>query len=350
MRTDNRLKIAVYGAGAMGTVLGALLTKSGQDVDLITRNAAHIEGLKTRGAKILCKAVDKEMTIPVSALTPDMMTGKYDVVFLMTKQKENKEIVEFLLPFLNEKGIICTTQNGFPERSVAEIAGKERTYGAVVTWGATFVGGGEVELTSDPSAMTMEVGGYENDNAYTQTLVQILSPIGELVGSENFVKATQNLAGVRWSKLALNAAFSGLSVVTGLTFGEIAKRIKTRRIALDILKETFAVANACGVKLEPMQGHDMQKLLGGEGIFARAKGMLLLPIAMKKHKKLLSGMLKDVQKGRKCEIDFIDGAVADIGKEVGVQTPRAAKVVEIVHGIENGLYEISYANVDFFNE
>lgn len=349
MRIDG-LKIAVYGAGAMGTVLGALLTKSGQDVTLITRNKEHVEGLKSQGAHIVCKAVETEMRIPVSALTPSEMTERYDVIFLMTKQRENASIVEFLKGYLSENGIICTTQNGFPERSVADVLGTDKTYGAVVTWGATFVGEGTVELTSDPKAMTVEVGGYLNDNRYADTLVEILSPVGELVGSENFVKKTDNLAGVRWSKLALNASFSGLSVVTGLTFGEVAKRMKTRKIALDILKETFAVANASGVKLAPMQGHDMQKLLGGDGFFNRIKGLLLLPIAMKNHKELVSGMLKDVENGRKCEIDFIDGTVERIGREVGVKTPRAEKVVEIVHGIENGLYEISYENVDFFNE
>ena len=349
MRIDE-LKIAIYGAGAMGTVLGSLLTKSGRDVTLISRNKAHIDGLKSSGAKIVCKAVNKEMTVPVSAITPEEMKEKYDIVFLMTKQKENAEVVRFLLPYLTENGIICTTQNGFPERSVAEIAGKERTYGAVVTWGATFVGGGVVELTSAPTAMTMEVGGYENDNAYADTLVEVLRHVGEEVGSVNFVKKTENLAGVRWSKLSLNAAFSGLSVVTGLTFGEIAKRMKSRKIALDILKETFSVANACGVKLEPTQGHDLQKLLGGNGFFNRIKGLIILPIAMKNHKELVSGMLKDLQKGRKCEIDFIDGIVWKVGKEEGVATPRAEKVVEIVHGIENGLYEISYENIDFFNE
>lgn len=350
MRTENRLKLAVYGAGAMGTVLGALLTKIGADVTLISRNEDHVNGLKTTGAKLLLKTVGKEMTVPVYAITPKEMTEKYDVVFLMTKQKENAEIVKFLLPYLTDDGILCTTQNGFPERAIAKVVGAEKTYGAVLSWGATFVGGGTVELTSDPSAMTMEVGGYENDGKKTAGLVELLKPIGEIVGNANFVKGAENLAGVRWSKLALNSAFSGLSVVTGLTFGEIAKRMKSRKIALDVLQETFAVANASKVRLAPMQGHDLQKLLGGTGLFHRIKGLLLLPIAMKSHKHLISGMLKDVQKGKKCEIDFIDGVVAEIGKEVGVQTPRTEKIVEIVHGIENGLYEISYENIDFFNE
>ena len=341
-------KIAVYGAGAMGTVLGALLTKTGADVTLITRNQAHVDGLNANGARIICTAVGTEMTIPVYAITPAQLTEKYDLIFLMTKQRENQTTATFLLEYLKEDGVLCTTQNGLPERLLSEILGADKTYGAVMSWGATFVGDGAVELTSKPNSMTVEVGGYENDNAKTEWIADILTPIGEIIQNENFVKTTDNLAGVRWSKLALNATFSGLSCVTGLKFGEIAQRLKTRRVALKILQEAFVVANTLGVKLAPMQGHDMQKLLGGRGLFNQIKGMILLPIAMKNHRELVSGMLKDIEKGRKCEIDFIDGVVSDLAKQSGVQAPYTAKVVEIVHGIENGLYELSYDNIDFF--
>ncbi len=348
MPNEKRARIAVYGAGAMGTVLGALLAKTGADVTLITRNQAHVDGLNKNGAKILCKAVGKEMTIPVYAITPSQITGKYDLIFLMTKQRENEKTANFLLDYLEDDGVLCTTQNGLPERLLSEIIGAEKIYGAVMSWGATFVGDGAVELTSVPASMTVEVGGYENDNSKTQWISEILKPIGELIQNPNFVKTTDNLAGVRWSKLALNATFSGLSCVTGLKFGEIARRFKSRKVALKILQETFMVANALGVKLAPMQGHDMQKLLGGKGFFNQIKGLILLPIAMKNHQELVSGMLKDIEKGRKCEIDFIDGIVADLAKQVGVQTPCIERVVEIVHGIENGLYELSYDNINFF--
>jgi 2-dehydropantoate 2-reductase len=97
-----------------------------------------------------------------------------------------------------------------------------------------------------------------------------------------------------------------------------------------------------------MQGYDMEKLLGGRSFFKRAFAYMVLPIAMKKHKKLVSGMLKDVENGRKCEIDFVDGVVVKEGARVGIETPFCAQIVEIVHGIENGLYETDYKNVDFF--
>ena len=344
-------KIAIYGAGAMGTVLGAFLTLGGlNNVDLITRNQAHVEGMRKNGATVVCEGDGKEINVKVNALYPSEMTGKYDVVFLMTKQRNNAEILTSLLPFLHENSAVCTTQNGLPEASVAEIVGKERTYGAATTFGASFIGGGKTALTSTLDGMSIEVGGYENGEEKTALLAEILSYAGKATGNEKFVKKSDNLAGARWSKLTINAAFSGLSVVTGLTFGEIAKKRKTRKIALNVLWECMQVAKASGVTLAEMQGHDMEAFLGGNTRFKRMIAYMVLPFAMKRHKKLVSGMLKDVQNGRRCEIDFIDGAVCREGKKVRVKTPYCEKIVELVHSIENGLCEIDVKNTDFFQD
>ena len=99
-------RVAIYGAGAMGTVLGVLLQKGGQDVDVITRNEAHVYGMRERGATVVCEAEGMEITQKVRALFPQEMTGKYDVIFLMTKQRYNEEILKNLLPFLQEDGVI----------------------------------------------------------------------------------------------------------------------------------------------------------------------------------------------------------------------------------------------------
>ena len=280
-------KIAIYGAGAMGTVLGALLTKGGlKNVHLITRNQAHVDGLNKSGAIIQCVADDETMIVSVNALTPAQMQDKYDVIFLMTKQRHNADTLQFLLPYLAENGVICTTQNGLPEESVLTAVGKEKTYGCVASYGAELIGAGKVKLTSQKCAMSMQVGGYQNDSKYTPLLQEILSYAGKAVDNDSFAIATDNLAGARWSKLAINAAFSGLSVMTGLSFGEIAKKRKINRVALGVLRECMDVATALGVQLERMQGHDMQKMLGGRGFFKTQLSLLLLPFAMKRHKKL----------------------------------------------------------------
>lgn len=348
--TAREAKIAIYGAGAMGTVLGAFLTKGGlEKVYLITRNKAHVEGMKTNGATVVWEAHGGvEFNVKVNALLPDEMQGKYDVIFLMTKQRYNADILTDLLPFMHENTVVCTTQNGLPEQSVAEIIGAERTYGAATSFGATFIGGGKVALTSKIGAMSMEIGGYQNDNAFTPLLTEILGYASRINNNESFATASENLLGARWAKLAVNAAFSGLSVVTGMTFGEVAKKHKTRKLALCILRECIDVAKASGVQLAKMQGHDMEKLLGGKTAFKRFIAYMVLPFAMKKHKKLLSGMLKDMQNGRRCEIDFVNGAVVNAGKAVGVETPFNAQIVQLVHAIENGLCEITYKNTDLF--
>ena len=164
--TAEQAKIAVYGAGAMGTTLGALLTLGGlKNVHLITRNQAHVNGLNEQGAQIVCEAEKNQLTVPVSALLPEQMGEEYDVIFLMTKQKNNAEILEFLLPRLAKDGIICTTQNGLPEENIANIIGKHRTYGGVASFGATFIGGGRVALTSKIDGMRMQICGYDNVNS-----------------------------------------------------------------------------------------------------------------------------------------------------------------------------------------
>lgn len=341
------MRVAIYGAGAMGTVLGAWLTEDGIQVDLITRNEAHVRAMKEKGATVVYSVQGGQRTTKVNALLPREMSGQYDVIFLMTKQRHNEEILMGLLPYLKEDGVVCTTQNGLPEQSVAEIVGKARTYGAVTSYGATFVEAGKVEMTSDLSAISMQVGGYQNDGSKLSFLEEILS-LSENFLNEGFVSTMDNLLGARWAKLAINAAFSGLSAMTGLTFGKIAQKPKTRKLALGILRECIAVAKANGVTLAKMQGHDMEKMLGGKTPLKRLIAYMVLPFAMRKHKKIRSGMLMDIQNGKRCEIDFINGAVVREGVKTGVETPLCSQLVEIVHGIEDGLYEIDYKNVDFF--
>ena len=341
------MRVAIYGAGAMGTVLGAFLTDGGQPVDLISRNKAHVDGLRQNGAVVRCLADGVEKNVKVSALLPEQMQGEYDVIFLMTKQSKNPEILQFLKDYLADDGIVCTTQNGLPERSVAEALGQGKAYGAAVSFGANFVGGGVTELTSELSVMSVLFGGYQNDNAKNAALQEILSAAGRAIGNPSFARATENLAGARWSKLAMNAAFSTISTITGQTFGEIAKGRKTKRVALRILREAFAVAEASGVLLEPMQGHDLTKLFGGKGWLKTQVAYALLPIAMKRHKLLKSGMLKDIENGRRCDVDYVCGALVKAGEVVGVETPTASSAVQLVHGIENGLYEITPENIDF---
>ena len=332
----NNYRVAIYGAGAMGTVLGAYITRAGRQIDLITRNVAHVTALKNGGAHIVGTV---DFTVPVSALTPEEMTGKYDVIFLMTKQRNNDEICRFLSDYLSEDGVVCTLQNGLPEPSVASVIGSERTLGCVVSWGATFIGEGTAELTSAENALafTLGSGGVACDK---------VSAVESLLKCMGKVEISTNFLGARWAKLAINSTFSSISAISGLTFGEVAKGKVTRRLALDLLNEAFSAAEACGVKMDEIQGHDIVKLFGHKSGFRRVIALRILPLAIRKHKKLISGMYFDLKAGRKCDIDFINGIIAHGAKNFGVEVPINKKILVIAHKIENGEMQVSPENIN----
>lgn len=330
------MKTAIYGAGSLGTVLGAYITKAGYQIDLINRNKEHIEGLKKNGARITGRL---DMTVPVSALLPGEMKEKYDIIFLMTKQLDNKSVVEGLTKNLSDDGVICTMQNGLPELSVSEVIGADRTYGCAIAWGATLIGGGVVELTSDPSGLTFGLGSLKgHKGAHYEEIKKLLQTMGTVEEDENFM-------GARWAKLLTNTSFSGLSAVLGCTFGEIVDNKEARLYAQRIIKECIDVAKAADIKIEPIQGKDVAKLLDYNSKFKQKLGFMLIPVAMKKHRLLKASMLQDLEKGKPTEIDAIVGVVCDWGDKVGVETPYCDKVREIVKRIEKKELKYTMENI-----
>lgn len=320
------MRAAIFGAGAMGTVLGAFIARSGMPIDLVTRNREHVAALKAHGAHIT-GGVD--FTVGVSACLPEEMTGVYDVVFLMTKQRHNARTVTWLKDYLAPDGVVCTMQNGLPERSVAEIVGEDRCLGCAVSWGATFVGRGEAKLTSSPDKLTFAVGSVFGENERVARVIPYLECMGTVTAEHNFI-------GARWSKLIVNSAFSTLSALTGLTFGQIARRRKTRKVAQAMLKEGMDAASAEGVTCAKIQGHDLVKLLGYQGAFKKAVSFHLIPLAMKKHRSLVSGMYYDLKSGKECDVDFVSGVVVQSANTHGLSLPVTERAVELIHRAERG--------------
>ena len=333
------MKTAIYGAGSLGTVLGAYLAKAGVDVDLITRNKEHVDALNAGGARIIGTV---DMTVPVHALTPDQMTEKYELIILLTKQLDNVNVLKNLQKNMTDDCIVCTLQNGMPELSVAEVVGEDRTMGCTVAWGATLHGKGVSELTSEPDSMSFDLGRMNGQ--VDDKLMQVKAILEKMCP----VEIKENFMGVRWSKLLINAAFSGMSAVTGGTFGDVAERKDTRVCCQNLIKECIDVAAAAGIKIEPIQGKDVVKLLDYKGGLKKKISFALIPICIKKHRLLKASMLQDLEKGRKCEIDAINGVVCAYGKKYSVPTPYNDTVCKIVHGIEDGKYTYTFDNVKLF--
>lgn len=333
------MRVAIYGAGSLGTILGAFISKAGVNIELINRNKAHVKALQEKGA---CIVGTLEFKQPVVAYTPEEMQGIYDIIFLMTKQQHNAEVVETLRPFLAEDGALVTFQNGLPEVLLAEILGEERVLGCTVAWGATLQSPGVCELTSAPDALSFSLGAMSDKRSkHFERVKELLEMMGTVEVEENFI-------GTRWSKLLINAAFSGMSAVLGCTFGEAAGPWASRRIVQGLMKECMDVCEAGGIRIEPVQGKDIVKLLNYNNPFKRTLSFMIIPIAIRKHAKLKASMLQDIEKGKLTEVDAINGAVSDYGRKVGVPTPLNDCVVEIVHAIERGERKAGRDNLSLF--
>lgn len=333
------MRIAIYGAGSLGTIMGAYLTKAGIPVEMINRNKKHVEALKKNGAVVTGTV---SMQVPVTAYLPEEMNGTYDIIFLMTKQLDNAATVTRLKEYLGRDGIICTLQNGLPEPEIAKIVGESRVMGCTVAWGATLKEPGVSELTSEPDSLSFGLGKMD------QVPEKKMEEVKEILEHMCPVEVEENFMGVRFSKLLINAAFSGMSAVLGCTFGEAAQDKRSRVCVQNLMKECMDVAEAAGIRIAPIQGKDVVRLLNYNNPVKKKISFLLIPIAIKKHAKLKASMLQDLEKGKPCEVDAINGVVCQFGKKYHVATPYNDKVVEIIHGMEVGKGKPGFENLREF--
>lgn len=322
------MRTAVMGAGSLGIIIGALIAKGGVDVELVDINKENVEALNRNGARITGPL---EATVPVRACTPEEMQGQYDLVLLLTKQWNNAAALPGLLPHLHANSTVCTLQNGIPEESVAGYVGRERTVGGTVGFGAIWREPGVSELAS---AMDVLKNFAFDIGEMNDRITPRLEAVGRVLSNVGHCALIENFTGARWTKLLMNATFSGMSASLGCTFGDVLRDGRAMAHLARIADETVKTAHAVGVRLINMQDYDFNlfELQGPDDLQTR-----LMPVYERiwsKHTATKASMLQDLEKGRPCEVDFINGHVCTKGREKGVPTPVNDHVVKLVKQAE----------------
>lgn len=154
--------------------------------------------------------------------------------------------------------------------------------------------------------------------------------------------------GIRWSKLLINSMLSGMSAVTGATFGEVAAHPQALSCAQEVANECIRTAKAAGVVMEKFHGVSLSGLLAYR---SSLKKRLLRPVVramVKPHRLLRASMLQDLEKGKPCEIDAINGAVCRTAARCGIATPYNDAIVAIIREIENGKAKPGFENLSRF--
>jgi len=320
-------RVAIIGAGSLGTIMAACVAQNGGKCILIDTNKEHVDALNKSGATVTGYM---DFNVPVKAILPEQMEGIYDIVIILTKQLVNKVVLTNLLNYIDDNSIVCTLQNGVPEEFVAEIVGKDRTCGGAVGWGATWVGPGVSQLNTKPEFVIIEMGNL--DNVVNDKLKRVEAFL-KLAGK---VEINTNLSGFRWSKLLMNAAVSGMSAATGSTFGEVVDDNKAVACAAHVANELIQVATAKGITLEQIvPGKDFYDMSFTDEA-GREKAIQMLRDVYSVHRPSKASMLQDMEKGIACEVDYINGVVCDGGDAMGIDTPFNDTIRAIVKEFEAG--------------
>ncbi|HKH12033.1 MAG TPA: ketopantoate reductase family protein [Rubrobacter sp.] len=316
--------VLVVGAGAIGGVTAAKMAGGVRRVAVLDANAEHVARMRDPGLDVEVLGEGRRVELEAHA-DPEGLEGPFDFALVTLKAPH---LEEALLPIV-ERGLVRTYVslcNGLVQERIAGVVGDGGLIWGTVEWGATNLGPGRLAQTTRAPFVVGEPDGETRDR--TRLLAELLGVVEE-------VRLTENITGQVWSKLLVNSAFSGLGAVSGLLYREVMEDPDGREVALALWREGYDVGMAQGLTLEKVLGVEAESLvLRGPGDRGRVDEAV--EVAMGYAGATKASMLQDLERGLKTEVDVINGAVVDRGREHGVETPVNARVVELMHAMERG--------------
>jgi 2-dehydropantoate 2-reductase len=347
-------RIAFVGAGALGGYVGANLAHLGHDVTLIDPWPEHVEAIRSRGLELDGLTPEEKFTVRgIKALhlmeVQSLVRTRIDVALVAVKSYDTLWATALIAPYLSEQGYVVSLQNCMNEETIAGVVGWGRTVGAV----ASMI---SLDLHAPGRIRKTAAKGGER-----YTIFRIGEPHGritprveELVGwfsGIDSAKATTNLWGERWSKLVQNSMANGVTAATGLTSGDCLRNDAIRRFQITLAGEGVRVGQALGFQLEKIRGAEPEqyaRAAEGDAESMRALEALIVPKAGANPRADIQrpSMAQDILKGRRTEIDAMNGFIARKGAEAGVPAPGNARLAAIVTRIERGELKPSPALLD----
>jgi len=335
-------KIAVVGAGAIGSSVSADLTKADYDVTVIDQWPAQVEAIRTTGIHVQMK--DGDIRVRLNALhLCDLASARleFDIVFLAVKSYDHRWLADFIKPYLRSDGVLVGVMNGMNDDSLASIVGRERTVGCAVELSAEIFTPGLVQRNTTHKGTWFGVG--ELDGFYTPRVKEIeaiLSHVGRC-------DVTSNIYGAKWTKLIANTMTMGPHGLLGLRNGEAAPLPGMAEIAVKIGRESLAVGAALGYRIEPIFGLRADEFAGSsDENLVTARDTLMKHVGGNSR----TAPIHDHIKGRRSEMDYITGVVTRKSKELGIPTPFNDAVLEIDRRINNGEIRMEAANFDLLKQ
>lgn len=338
-------RILIFGAGAVGGYMGALLARAGRDVTLVDAWPEHVETMRRDGLRLTGMTAEETITVSVRALHLSDLQGlsrqaPVDIAIVAVKSYDTAWSVTALKPYLSSSGYVVSAQNCINEPTIAAIVGWGKAVGCTV--GSNFTvdlhAPGQIRRTmprAAPGTYSLEVGEVHGlATARVNALAAILSDVDR-------TKVTTNLWGVRWSKLCVNGMRNGVSAATGLGGNARDSHPVIRRVVIRLAAEAVRVGRALGYELQALAGIEPDLYVAAVDGDARAlasveETMLAGTRGAVRSDLQRPSMAQDMAKGRKTEIESMNGFIAERGAEVGVSAPTHLAVADAVRRVERG--------------
>src|SRR6185312_10682984 len=337
-------RIAVVGAGAVGGYVGSSLAHAGHDVTLIDPWPEHVEAIRANGMNLYGMTEAERRTVKVNAihLTEVQNLAKQrpiDIAFISMKSYDTIWATMMIRQYLSAAGCVVSMQNCINEERVASVVGWGRTLGVIV-------GGGVGVDLYEPGHIRR---GYAKQPHLTSFYVGEPSgritrrseEIAALLSDVDTAKATDNLWGERWTKLCVNAMRNGVSAATGMGGNERDRHDAVRRVCIRLGGESVRVGQALGYRLGKIGALPPDALarasLDDRGALAEIESLLLAGAeGGTRSAYQRPSMAQDMAKGRRTEIELMNGFIASEGAKAGVSAPMNEMITRQVLRVERG--------------
>jgi len=309
------MKVLVMGAGAIGSVFGGTLANAGNNVTFIGRES-HMQAIRSKGLKI--SGIFGDYLVPnIKTYTSasEVKERDFDFVFLSVKSFDTEEAARQVLPLLSEKTPVISLQNGLGNiEKIAEVVGEHRTVGGRVIFGVEAVEAGHVKVTVFGDKVLLGSKPGKVPMARIAKIAEAITKAG--IPTEMTDEIERHL----WGKILYNSCLNALSAILDCHYGALGEYPETKDIVKKVIAEIFEVAKSEGVNLGFKDTAEYEALFFGK----------LLPNTYSHH----SSTLQDLKRGRKTEIDAMNGIIARLGEKNGVATPANLILTQLVHAKE----------------
>lgn len=295
------MRIAVQGAGAMGSYFGGVLARAGEDVTMLARGAG-LEALRSRGLTVRSPRLG-DFTIPVTALdsqaTSDAQTPTepMDLILFCVKTYDTESAAEGIRGLVGPDTVVVSVQNGVDSAErIGRVIGPQSLVGGVSQVSVVMAEPGVVVARMEPAILRIgELAGGVSPRILR--LVPMLEHAGIVVEQSTDISQTI------WEKYLFICALSGVTALTRLPLGPLLEHAETRALLRGVLDEVAAVARARGVGLPDDAA---ERIFTGLARFAP---------------ELRGSMADDLLAGKRLEVDALNGEVGRLGERLGVPTP-----------------------------